>query len=122
MSSELEKVQLELAKLQLEQERIKLSRQQAVNSVSSGAAEVGGMAARGVSAIVLWAVKSVIAWLAIGAFLAYANHDKPGMPPNALDRAEFIFERMPDGYVLMTFALAAIAGLARWRKTPRAKM
>ena len=84
MQTELEKTQLEIAKLQLEQERHKLGqrkkRQKVVDDLGSGAAVVGGAAAKGAVWVVfaaLAALGGLAMGLVIGALLILNNVDAP---------------------------------------------
>lgn len=121
MTTELEKTQLEIARLQLEQEKHKLAqlqkRQKVVEGLGTGAAAVGGAAAKGSFALGKWVLKVLVAWGAILAFLTYGRIRSHEVPTGDFTyQFGFAAGSLTATEILIALVVALLAGFAKWRK------
>ena len=119
MTTELEKTQLEIARLQLEQERQKLARmqrrQQAVDGLGQGAAAVGGAAVRGSKAVLRWAAKALLVWIAGMLWFAFVKADRIRIEgADFLYRMGYALGQMHPWEVVLVTVIAFFAGFAKF--------
>lgn len=117
--SELEKTQLEIARLQLEQERHKLAqmqkRQKVVSELGQGAAAAGGVTVKGSKAVLRWAAKALLIWIA--GMLWFAYQDAKYLQIEGADfsyHMGYALGKMSSWKVVLVTAIAFFAGFAKF--------